>query len=495
MRVIPAVALLTRHAVAGRPTVWRAAEEVDTLPVGAQVTLTGDELISGNRGIAFRQKRAFHIEEVREDDLPSFLFRRTPVYSAAASAHEFVLTEQTCQTGRFLLHDPRVGLFHNQRISYETALDMASALGRILVLPGFFKFPHPEAYDGLQWVPFRDLFDVSSVRSCYGRVVELEELLEVCGSEVLDQHITVPFETLWMRSKSKAPWINGTRPEMRWAWPPNRPYRPRAPREAAGVQVFSSKTSEKETKLKLEERLGHMLAAFLKEGVAEAQTIRTHGLIARNVTQGDVATCFMPSNSTMDLARSVAASLGLLPVAEKNETPKVLGIHLRLFKPSTQTSGGYMLVEHQELTESLCNFEPEVFFFIASWALARSFLGFWPSKTWMATNEADERRLIQYMSGFPGPRANPYRPHHYDQAVSVEECTMALQSVLVDAIICSWADYFIGNVCSTMSQYIQQLRLRWGKPFATNLLVGGIQHAEMLQWAREEVENGWSSRG
>ena len=30
---------------------------------------------------------------------------------------------------------------------------------------------------------------------------------------------------------------------------------------------------------------------------------------------------------------------------------------------------------------------------------------------------------------------------------------------------------------------------------ATNLLVGGIQHAEMLQWAREEVENGWSSRG
>ena len=29
----------------------------------------------------------------------------------------------------------------------ETALDMASALGRILVLPGFFKFPHPNAYD------------------------------------------------------------------------------------------------------------------------------------------------------------------------------------------------------------------------------------------------------------------------------------------------------------------------------------------------------------
>ena len=37
------------------------------LPVGAQMSLTGDELISGSRGIAFRKGRAFHIEEVRED--------------------------------------------------------------------------------------------------------------------------------------------------------------------------------------------------------------------------------------------------------------------------------------------------------------------------------------------------------------------------------------------------------------------------------------------
>ena len=40
--------------------------------------------------------------------------------------------------------------------------------------------------------------------------------LEVCGPEVLDDHITVPFQTMWMRSKRKAPWINGTRPELKW---------------------------------------------------------------------------------------------------------------------------------------------------------------------------------------------------------------------------------------------------------------------------------------
>ena len=34
-----------------------------------------------------------------------------------------------------------------------------------------------------------------------------------------------------------------------------------------------------------------MLSSFLGEGVAEAQTLRTHGLIARNITVGDVAMC------------------------------------------------------------------------------------------------------------------------------------------------------------------------------------------------------------
>ena len=34
------------------------------------------------------------------------------------------------------------------------------------------------------------------------------------------------------------------------------------------------------------------------------------------------------------------------------------------------------------------------------------------------------------------------------------------------------------EVCSTMSQYIQQLRLRWGKPFSSSVLLGGVQHQD-----------------
>ncbi|CAE7860546.1 C15C7.7 [Symbiodinium microadriaticum] len=80
----------------------------------------------------------------------------------------------------------------------------ADTRGRILVMPGFFKFPHPQAYAGTQWVPFRELFDLEAIRRCYGRVVEVEELVKTCGPEVLDNHVTVPFEELWARSKRKA---------------------------------------------------------------------------------------------------------------------------------------------------------------------------------------------------------------------------------------------------------------------------------------------------
>ncbi|CAK9048491.1 unnamed protein product [Durusdinium trenchii] len=479
---------LATLAYAGRPTVWRAAEEVEGLglPVGAQIALKGDELLADRRGIAFYNSsaggepeesvRPYHIELVHEDDLPSFLYRRTPVSSSVALSYEFVLSEETCRSGRFLLNDPRVGLFHNQRLSYETALDMASALGRILVLPGFFKFPHPNAYDGLEWVPFHELFDLEALRSCYGRVLELEELVQLCGPKVLDQHVTVPFQTLWMRSKTKAPWINGTRPELRWS-------------DVQGtIHRFQPQHSENETKLKLEERLGHMLSPFLKEGVASAQTLRTHGLIARNVSMSDVARCFLPSNETMALAQMVANHSGILGQS------RVLGVHLRLFKANTKTSGGYLQTELQAMQESLCNLEPETFSFIASWTLARSFLGFWPSHTYVASNEADEALLAQYMGGLPGPRANPYRPAHYDAALTVPECTEALRSVLVDAIIAAWAEHFIGNVCSTMSQYIQQLRLRWGKPFSSSVLLGGVQHQDLLAWARESVkEDGFAA--
>ena len=52
-------------------------------------------------------------------------------------------------------------------------------------------------------------------------------------------------------------------------------------------------------------------------------------------------------------------------------------------------------------------------------------------------------------SGGHLPRWVPVKGLVHDKTTSCitqEECTMALQSVLVDAIICSWADYFIGNV-------------------------------------------------
>lgn len=35
-----------------------------------------------------------------------------------------------------------------------------------------------EAYDGLQWVPFRELFDLSAIQRCYGRTVELEQVIK-----------------------------------------------------------------------------------------------------------------------------------------------------------------------------------------------------------------------------------------------------------------------------------------------------------------------------
>ena len=50
-----------------------------------------------------------------QDDLPSFLYRRTPIASAAASSDDFVLNKETCQHGKFLLNDPRVGAFAGRK--------------------------------------------------------------------------------------------------------------------------------------------------------------------------------------------------------------------------------------------------------------------------------------------------------------------------------------------------------------------------------------------
>ena len=77
----------------------------------------------------------------------------------------------------------------------------------------------------------------------------------------------------------------------------------------------------------------------------------------------------------MRLAQRVAQNAGLTTEA------RTLSVHLRLFKASTNTSGGYLQTELQAMQESLCpsatcpveleveprgNLEPETFSFIAA---------------------------------------------------------------------------------------------------------------------------------
>ena len=75
---------------------------------------------------------------------------------------------------------------------------------------------------------------------------------------------------------------------------------------------------------------------------------------------------------------------------------------------------------------------------------------------WCKTSAVSQVRLQHFTthnqarsSGGHLPRWVPVKGPVHDKTTSCitqEECTMALQSVLVDAIICSWADFFIGNV-------------------------------------------------
>lgn len=54
MRALPlALASVCRYGWATRPIVWRAAEEVDALPVGAHITLTGRSVAFGVSSLSF----------------------------------------------------------------------------------------------------------------------------------------------------------------------------------------------------------------------------------------------------------------------------------------------------------------------------------------------------------------------------------------------------------------------------------------------------------
>merc|ERR1712086_518451 len=140
------------------------------------------------------------------------------------------------------------------------------------------------------------------------------------------------------------------------------------------------------------------------------------------------------------------------------------------------------------MQENLCNMAPAEFHLIVSNVLMRSFPGFLPTHTYLASNEANLELLSEYLGGFPGPRMNPYTPAHYDRAVTSAQSEEALSAVLVDATICAWAPYFIGNACSTMSEYIYQLRLVMGQGLNSSLLLAGVQHAHLLEEARSLVQ-------
>ena len=57
--------------------VWRAAEALDSVPLGTEFRLTGDELLVGNRGVGRTlEGTAIHIEQVADIDLDGFLARR-----------------------------------------------------------------------------------------------------------------------------------------------------------------------------------------------------------------------------------------------------------------------------------------------------------------------------------------------------------------------------------------------------------------------------------
>jgi len=358
-------------------------------------------------------------------------------------------------------------LFHNQRLSYELALEVAGALSRTLVLPGFFKFPHPHPYDGDDWVPVRDLFDWDTLTRCNNNIIELDDLLHRCGADVLDNHITVPFAPMWMRSKAKAPWINQTRPDMRWK-----------SKDMEGTMIFSSREIRPIVPLSFTDLFWRLLRPFLQEGVANAKAVRVHGLIASN---GSIASpvCFVPGREVQRSAQQI-----LDRMRSENDNTLALGVHLRLFKHSTKTSGGYLQPELADRQQSVCNVEPSIFMQLIVEVMDYTFGGLWPSHTYVASNEDNETLLMQYVHGMPGLRKNPYSVDQYLSAVSIEESTVALQSVLLDTLLLAMTHYFIGNICSTMSQYVFLLRQHFGRPFNSTFLLGGDQHADVLRYLR-----------
>merc|ERR1712061_263008 len=108
-------------------------------------------------------------------------------------------------------------------------------------------------------------------------------------------------------------------------------------------------------------------------------------------------------------------------------------------------------------------------------------MGTIPTLTFVASNEIDDSMIAWYVRDLPQVARNPFTPDLFEEAYSADDNFFALQSILVDAVICALADVFVGNVCSTMSQYIWRLRLHWSRPYTSAMLIGGVQHAALLE--------------
>mmetsp|Transcript_131824 Transcript_131824/g.239688 ORF Transcript_131824/g.239688 Transcript_131824/m.239688 type:complete len:132 (+) Transcript_131824:1-396(+) len=117
--------------------------------------------------------------------------------------------------------------------------------------------------------------------------------------------------------------------------------------------------------------------------------------------------------------------------------------------------------------------------------LFNKFQRFMPTHTYVASNEADENILARYLEGFPGRRKNVYSPAQYDLATTAEESAAALRSVMVDAYICASADIFIGNKCSTMSEYVLELRRNYNRDRSRAFLLGGVSQVGVLDQFRD----------
>lgn len=455
---------------------WRLAEPSGEFPIGTEVEVKENSLCRvGDHGVIETESGAVHVEKISDDHIEELIERRTPKFGPWASP-----VEDLCIDGRFFLNDGRVGLFNNQRLSYEVSINVAKILGRTLVIPGFFKFPHDMAADGIQWTALSRLFNWTAVEDCYADVIEMEELIERCGPDVLDGHVTVPFaqESLVVQ-KRRPPWFKGTRRWITWS-SSNESKIDLASRVKTAFMIPL-------TPLRTMEPTWRLVRPFLRPDVARARTVRADGLMVNQHRLGDATACLEPNDEMKKGAKIILDEM-THRASKLNAESRSLAVHIRKFKNDPNQAGGFLEEGHEKNTERLCNFPPSDFRVLAHLSLMTAFKGWTPTNSYVATNEGDKNLLMKYSADLPIVSVNPMEIKFFEKAISHEENYWALRSIVLDATVCALADRFIGNTCSTMSQYIWRLRLAWGKGTGTATMIGGERQSELLEKVRKEAD-------